>query len=232
MTNIRRPAYRRLAVVDVEATCGQGEGFRINQEMQEIIELPCVIVDTERAEIVTEFDAIVRPTEIANLTPFCTQLTGITQHAVDKSAPLAEALRVFDDFVRFNCPDGSFCVATDGPWDVAVMLAGECSRKGIKPAPHWNKFFDVRTEFMELYYPDDVGEPLPLADMLSSLGMKFEGRRHRGIDDARNIARVACAILRDDMQSRSATDRLGCQGSFLCPVLTGGVPEWPPKQTM
>ena len=37
-----------------------------------------------------------------------------------------------------------------------------------------------------------------LGEMLDTLGLKFEGRPHQGIDDSRNIARIALRMLRDD----------------------------------
>lgn len=36
-----------------------------------------------------------------------------------------------------------------------------------------------------------------LSTMLESLGLKFEGREHSGIDDAKNIARVVVQLIKD-----------------------------------
>ena len=37
-----------------------------------------------------------------------------------------------------------------------------------------------------------------LSEMLGTLGMQFEGRPHSGMDDTRNIARIAMRMLTDD----------------------------------
>jgi 3'-5' exoribonuclease 1 len=206
------PAYSRLVVVDVEATCGR------ECQTQEIIELPCVVVDAISAEIVASSDIVVRPTKDIMLTPFCVELTGITQADVDVAPDLASALTEFGDFVHWACMDHSFCVVTDGTWDIKTMLLGECGRKGIIPEQYWLRYFDVRTEFAELYYPQNA-YPWSLMSMLSDMDMQFDGRRHRGIDDAHNIAKIVCKILRDDMRSRAATSRLPALGSFTAPVL-------------
>jgi 3'-5' exoribonuclease 1 len=215
----RYPSFDYLTVVDIEATCGKLPGITIGPTQQEVIELPCVVVDSRRAEIISEYDSLVRPTELTRLTPFCTRLTGLTQADVDGSWDLAAALVDFDWFVRGACSGGGFCIVTDGRWDVETMLTGECARKGIQLERYWKRYFDVRTEFADLYYPGFEMQPIPLLGMLSDLGMTFEGRRHRGIDDARNIARVVCRILRDDWASRVNTNKAGMAGSFTAPVL-------------
>lgn len=40
------------------------------------------------------------------------------------------------------------------------------------------------------------GRLLPMPDMLSSLGLALEGRHHSGLDDSRNIARIAKELCR------------------------------------
>ena len=41
-----------------------------------------------------------------------------------------------------------------------------------------------------------------LSTMLEKLGMKYEGRPHCGLDDSRNIARIAIRMLQDGCQLR------------------------------
>ena len=41
-----------------------------------------------------------------------------------------------------------------------------------------------------------------LKDMLSHLGMVFQGQPHSGLDDSKNIARVAIRLLRDGANVR------------------------------
>lgn len=38
--------------------------------------------------------------------------------------------------------------------------------------------------------------------MLDKLGLKYEGRPHSGLDDSRNIARIALRMLQDGCQLR------------------------------
>jgi 3'-5' exoribonuclease 1 len=195
------PRLDYILVVDIEATCGCDAATMITPYNQEIIEIPCVVVRTATAEIIAKHDIIVRPTMAPTLTAFCTALTGIRQADVDRALDLWNALHEFDDFVRHTCAGGTYCIATDGEWDVPTMLFGECARKCISPRPYWRKFFDVRAEFANLYRPAGYCSQLSLTGMLDELGMEFIGRRHSGIDDARNIARIVCSILADDVLS-------------------------------
>lgn len=64
----------KLLVLDFEATC-DSEKF----SPPEIIEFPVVVFDTATLRIEEEFHQYVRPTVNPQLTPFCTQLTGIQQ---------------------------------------------------------------------------------------------------------------------------------------------------------
>lgn len=41
-----------------------------------------------------------------------------------------------------------------------------------------------------------------LSTMLEKLGLKYEGRPHSGLDDSRNIARIALRMLQDGCQLR------------------------------
>lgn len=41
-----------------------------------------------------------------------------------------------------------------------------------------------------------------LKDMLNDLGMGFQGQPHCGLDDSKNIARVAIRLLRDGANMR------------------------------
>lgn len=70
-----RQRFDFLAVLDFEATCEDN----VRLDPQEIIELPTVLIDTRRNEVVDTFQTYVRPMAHPKLTKFCTELTGIQQ---------------------------------------------------------------------------------------------------------------------------------------------------------
>ena len=176
------------AVIDFECTCWHRDDP--DRKPHEIIEFPVVFLNSKTLEIDYEFHAYVRPTENPILSPFCVELTGITQSVVDDADTLDEVLDNFHEFLSTNCIS-CFTPCTDGPWDFTKFLAPESKRKGIS-LPTWtHRWLNVRKKFQYVFHLDRwVG----VEEALGILGLCFEGRQHSGIDDARNIARIVKAI--------------------------------------
>lgn len=203
-----QPHYDYFCVVDFECTCDQA-----NAKAHEIIEFPGVFLNARTLDVDFEFHCYVRPTEIPKLTDFCTELTGITQNTVDASELLESALCKFRDFcnerglvaTRRTEEEGqlTFCIATDGPWDVCKFLAPELKRKRIVGFTRaWQNVVDVRKTFREHFRMTRGG----VCDMLAAAGLKFEGREHSGLADSRNIARLLAVLLADGADVRHNLD--------------------------
>jgi 3'-5' exoribonuclease 1 len=176
------------AVIDFECTCWENDDPR--KEAHEIIEFPVIFMNSRTLEVEYEFHEFVRPTESPVLTPFCTELTGITQATVDAAMHLEAVLHKLEEFMK-SYKILSFMPCTDGPWDFSKFLMPELERKKL-PIPAWTKkYLDVRREFQFRFnLPRWVG----VSEMLGIIGTEFEGRPHSGLDDARNIARIVRAI--------------------------------------
>ncbi|MEK6234516.1 MAG: exonuclease domain-containing protein [Planctomycetales bacterium] len=168
-------------IVDLEATCSD-RGEIPHREM-EIIEIGAVMQSSRTFEIEAEFQTCVFPVRHSDLTDFCTQLTGITQQEVDQAPPFADALAAFQQWMR-PFPDALFC--SWGDFD-RNQFRQDCEHHGLDypfPPEHMN----IKAEFARsLNLRREVG----FAKALHRLGMKFEGSHHRGLDDAKNIARIA-----------------------------------------
>ena len=209
LCNRRAPlAFEFLVVIDFECTCEAGAW----DYGHEIIEFPAVLVRCAEAEVVAEFHTFVRPTENRTLSAFCTGLTGIDQSTVDAAPPLLEALEAFDAWLSSHglLPPGAlgaeaaaelrtFALATDGPWDLNAFLAVEGRRKGgvlaahLAARPHFARWVNLRWLHAAFYSRPLMG----VKACLGFHGLAFEGREHSGIDDTRNIARIAQRLLRD-----------------------------------
>jgi len=145
-----------------------------------------------------EFHSYVRPSINTTLTPFCTKLTGITQDTVDAAPSLDEVLLSFDKWLLekglVNTPKKrAFAFGADGHFDLQFFLDGECKRKGIPKPEYFDKWVNVKQLFADHYKT----RRCKIAKMLDIQGMKFEGRLHSGIDDSRNIARIAARLVQD-----------------------------------
>ena len=181
--------FEYLMVLDFEATCSDNEPTYPN----EIIEFPVVLVDMAAQRVVSEFHSFVRPIRNPTLTPFCRHLTGIKQAAVDAAPMLPEAVRRFDEWMCKTVPEGSRCIfATDGPWDLRHFLFEQAvCRDGLIVGPVFSKWINVRRTFSDFFHI----KPCGVEKMLARINLSFEGRPHRGIDDARNIARIVLGLV-------------------------------------
>jgi inhibitor of KinA sporulation pathway (predicted exonuclease) len=186
-------------VVDFEATCD----CNTHDFPNEIIEFPCVALDTRTCRVVAEFHSFVRPLIRPKLTPFCTELTGITQQQVDAAPTLPEVIEQFKrwhaaQFGSKGSEEGAArtatrtVIATDGPWDMRdFMYKQAVLRDGVAFPPLFYKWVNLRKEYASFFKI----KPLGVGQMLTRVGLTFEGRQHSGIDDARNIARIAASLI-------------------------------------
>ena len=179
-------APRYLVVVDFECTCeDQEEPF-----LHEIIEFPAVLLDLQRGREVRHFHSFVKPTERPVLSEFCTRLTGIDQATVDGAETLDRVLVKFcawlDEFAGEN-----YSLAADCQSDLRHFLLPECRRKKIRVRDAWRVWVDIGRHLMVHF---DLRRPGNLQMKLAKVGLAFDGTPHRGLDDARNIGRLALAL--------------------------------------
>lgn len=167
-------------IVDLEATCSD-DGTVPRHEM-EIIEIGAVVQSSRTFEIESEFQTFVRPVRHPELTPFCTELTGITQRDVTGAPPFRDAIEAMKRWmVAFE--DTLFC--SWGDYD-RNQFVQDCAYHQVA-YPFRSEHLNLKAEFSRTL---GRRKKLGIADALRSLGLEFEGSHHRGLDDARNIARV------------------------------------------
>jgi inhibitor of KinA sporulation pathway (predicted exonuclease) len=170
-------------IIDLEATCwGRDEGHRGENE---IIEIGAVVVD-DNYEALGEVQRFVKPVRNPILSEFCKNLTSIRQSDVDTAQTFPHVLRDFQNQVEqmsgHRLSDLIFC--SWGDYD-RKQLMKDCRHHNI-PYPfgvHWN----LKKEFARRHHI----KPVNIPRALRILGISFEGSHHRGIDDARNIARIS-----------------------------------------
>lgn len=103
-----------------------------------------------------------KPSERPKLSPFCTELTGITQEQVDEGKSIRHVLNLFEVWLiqtlkqrnlvmpKFSEDDinGTVAFATWGDWDLGKCLKREMTRKGIKKPVYYNHWIDVRNLYL------------------------------------------------------------------------------------
>lgn len=179
-----------LVVLDFEATC---DDFA-PPTPQEIIELPSVVLRLDPARIGAEHESFVRPVRHPALTPFCRSLTGITQAEVDAAPTFPDAFAAHQAWLRdqgLPLEGGDWAFLTCGDWDLKTMLPRQLETSELEAPPAYRRWINLKVAFREVTGRRGGGMPA----MLRSLELELEGRHHRGIDDCRNLARIALALL-------------------------------------
>lgn len=171
---------KHYLVVDLEATCDESDFPR---SATEIIEIGAVLVDPETLRPVDSFQTFVRPFVRPTLTAFCTELTTIRQEDVDAAPTFPEAVDAVTRWLRVPV---TFC--SWGAYDVN-QLSRDRKRHGLtRPRLAWAR--DHRN--LKALFTEASGEStrFGMKQALERCGLPLEGTHHRGIDDARNIARL------------------------------------------
>lgn len=172
----------RLIVVDVEQTCWETDPPA--GQRSEVIEIGVAELQLgPQPGLGRTARFLVRPAS-SEVSDFCTQLTGLSRHEVRRGRPLHEVLATMSR--QFG--GAGRCWAAWGRDDQS--LAADCEALGIAP-PHWGGFLDLGA-FWSLFAGQ--GRAVGLQEALGQLGIEFEGRPHRALDDACNTARLALAL--------------------------------------
>lgn len=171
--------YPYYLVIDFEATCC--DLGTVPRHAMEIIEFGAVMADAD-FRVIDEFQSFVKPVRHPALTPFCTQLTSIRQQDMDSAPTFSDCVAAFRTWLS---PYRDFAFCSWGDYD-RTQLQQDCDFHRIPnpvSAPHCNvkRLFSERQGLKKKY---------GLADAVARTGQSFSGTHHRGIDDARNIARL------------------------------------------
>ncbi|WP_095107534.1 exonuclease domain-containing protein [Pseudomonas sp. Irchel 3E20] len=173
-------------VIDLEATTDDG-GWPVTE--MEIIEIGATLV-TRQGREVDHFQRFVRPLRRPLLTPFCRELTHITQAQIDAASPLAEVWPLFERWLGQHASrlEGW---ASWGDYDRRQLeqeWRDQPLHSLLRQVPHIN----LKQRFAKARR---LERPLGLNGALQLAGMQFNGQQHRALEDARNTARLLPLIL-------------------------------------
>ncbi|CAJ0951934.1 unnamed protein product [Ranitomeya imitator] len=85
-------------------------------------------------------------------------------------------------------------------WDMSKFLNMQCHISEIKYPRFAKKWCNIRKCYGNFYkVPRNQTK---LTTMLEKLGMRYDGRLHSGLDDSKNIARIAIRLLQDGCELR------------------------------
>jgi inhibitor of KinA sporulation pathway (predicted exonuclease) len=169
----------KIIIIDLEATCWQST-IPEGQE-NEIIEIGLAVLDSKTGEITQNQGLLIKP-QRSVVSLFCTELTTITQDLLDKNGiSFEEAIK---KLVSEYQPDLHTWVSY-GQYDMN-MIKKQCKSFGIA-YPMGDQHINVKTLVAEKL---NLQKPTGMNGALHLLDIPLEGTHHRGIDDAKNIAKI------------------------------------------
>lgn len=174
----------KILVVDIEATCWEGK--KPDDMESDIIEIGICLLDTKTGEVTDNRGIIVEP-ERSTISPFCTKLTTITPELIKQEGiSFQEALRI----LKKEYLSQSRAWASFGAYDLK-QFQRQCTALG-RGFPFGPSHINVKTLFA---LKKQLGHEQGMAGALGILGYDLEGTHHRGVDDAKNIAKILRWIL-------------------------------------
>ncbi|MEU3792823.1 3'-5' exonuclease [Streptomyces fructofermentans] len=183
-----------LNVVDVEATCWEGQPPP--GAVSEIIEIGLTVVDLDKAERVGKHRFVVAPAR-STVSAFCTELTGLTQEEVAAGIGFAEACRLLA--ARHGAGERPW--ASWGDYD-RHQFTRQCAAADV-PYPFGHRYTNAKAVFTRAH---GLRKRPGMAQALRIAGLPLEGRHHRGEDDAWNIAALVL-----DLAGRRAWPAVGAE---------------------
>ena len=177
-------ATRDILVIDLEATCD--DGGKVPRREMEIIEIGAVLVNGETLVPIAEFQTFVQPIRHPTLTQFCKQLTSITQAQVDSAPLFPKALQSLERFM-LDHRDGGIPqrFGSWGAYDLHQFQ--QDARLHNLALPFAGDHLNIKKAFSAQL---GTRKKFGMAGALRHVGIPLKGTHHRGIDDARNIAKL------------------------------------------
>lgn len=175
----------QVLVIDVESTCWNR--FEIpTGEISEIIEIGLCLVDLASLTLSGKRSILIKPQQ-SNVSPFCTELTSITQKMLRSAPSLATGLQILKE--EYDCENRVF--ASWGDYD-RNQFHRNCKSFGLR-YPFGPTHLNVKTLFSMSF---GLPRELDLDEALNHVGIKMEGTHHRGVDDAWNIAKLFALLIK------------------------------------
>jgi inhibitor of KinA sporulation pathway (predicted exonuclease) len=178
---------RVINIVDIESTCWDKPEEKPQGEQNEIIEIGIVALDVQTLEITDKQSILIKP-QFSTVSPFCTQLTTLTQELLDKEGvSLTHALEI----LKAKYKPSMRTWASYGDYDREAFKTN-CARIG---APYvWGSTHLNIKNLLALH--KNLKREIGMSEACKLLGIPMTGIHHRGLDDAENIAKIYSKIIR------------------------------------
>lgn len=176
-----------INIVDIESTCWEKPEDKPLGQENEIIEIGIVALDLTTLTIIDRDSILIKP-QFSTVSPFCTQLTTITQELLDQQGvSLKEGL----DLLKSKYKPQLRTWASYGDYD-REEFKKNCERIGEEYI--WGKTHLNIKNLLALH--KGLKHEIGMAEACKLLGIPMTGTYHRGLSDAENIAKIFSRIIR------------------------------------
>lgn len=180
-----KPVNKTL-IIDLESTCWSDDKFRPAGQFSDIIEIGIALYDLEKLDIIENESIIVFPK--SEISEYCTKLTGHTEESVRRDGiSFEDALASLRSRYRSH----KISWISWGDYD-RRQFERQCKREDKKYP------FSITHSNLKHWFAICAGESYECSveKALAKLAMNFDGTPHKGVDDAKNIARILTEILK------------------------------------
>ncbi len=165
-------------ILDLEATCWKD---RNTEKQNEIIEIGAVKVNTE-GKITDEFNDFVKPKLHPVLSDFCKELTTIEQSDIDSADTYDKVIERFKNWINLSEP---YLLCSWGFYD-KKQFQQDGELYGLET--RWlEQHISLKHQYAKI---KQLKRPIGMGGALKMEKLSLDGTHHRGIDDARNIAKI------------------------------------------
>lgn len=178
---------KSLLCIDLECTCWDEPSSLKNMEKREIIEIGVAIIHLKDEVVIERGKKIYVKPQNTEVSEYCTNLTGITQHIVDtQGIALQDACKMIEESYGSKArPWVSW-----GRFD-RDQLIRECRNKNIQ-YPMSAEYFNMSILYSLI---SKRKRKSGMRRAMNELDIKFEGTPHSGSDDSFNLAKVVQSLF-------------------------------------
>lgn len=164
--------------------------IEFEQPSEEIIQVGCVVGNLKSGEILEEYCKHVNIDK--TLSEYISKLTGIKQRDIDNGTTIEN---VYDDLKILHKDYDCFrnCLTWGGGDSESIKKAVKLDEEMYLFGRRW---IDVKTVFISYMWSQGESHRSGLAKSLLRLGMRFEGRKHNAMDDAKNTFFIYRELLK------------------------------------
>lgn len=170
-------------ILDLEATCWKDRNVK---KQNEIIEIGAIKIDGN-GKIISEFSEFVKPKLNPELSDFCKDLATIEQSDIDSADTFDIVIERFKKWINLDEP---YILCSWGFYD-KNQFAKDCDLHNLDK--NWlNNHISLKHQYVKI---KKLNKPIGMSGALKREGFELDGTHHRGIDDARNIAKIFLANI-------------------------------------